>query len=125
MIAKEQKNLISEFEVLKRDFETVNKENIELKKINSADKGSDGEVEKLNAEVAYFKEQLELMDQTVQELKKEKSKQVAFNKKLLSEKNTLRYEQLSRVRQLEKLTHELENKNFQLMKSGQVNVIKK
>ncbi len=125
MVAKEQKNLISEIEGLKRDIEAVNKENIELKNINSTDSGSNGEVEKLKAEVAYFNEQLELMDQTVQELKKEKRKQVAFNKKLLSENNNLRYERMSRIRQLEELTHELEDKNFKLMKSGQVSVVKK
>ena len=65
------------------------------------------------------------MDQVVQELKKDKNKQLNFNKKLLSENNNLRYQQIARVRQLEKLTHEIESKNLQLMKNGQVNGEKK
>lgn len=123
MIAKEQKNLISEVEGLKRDLQAAKKENEELRKVNTSDK--DEEIGKLKDEVIYLKEQLELMDQFVQELKKDNKKQMTFNKKLLSENNNLRYDQIARVRQLEKLSHEIEDKNLQLMKNGQVNVRKK
>jgi len=123
MIAKEQKNLISEVEGLKRDLQAAKKENEDLRKISTTDK--DEEIGKLKDEVTYLKEQLELMDQVVQELKKDNKKQMTFNKKLLSENNNLRYDQIARVRQLEKLSHEIEDKNLQLMKNGQVNVRKK
>lgn len=123
MIAKEQKNLISEVEGLKRDLQAAKKENEDLRKVNTSDK--DEEIGKLKDEVTYLKEQLELMDQVVQELKKDNKKQMTFNKKLLSENNNLRYDQIARVRQLEKLSHEIEDKNLKLMKNGQVNVRKK
>ncbi len=123
MIAKEQKNLISEVEGLKRDLQAAKKENEDLRKISTTDK--DEEIGKLKDEVTYLKEQLELMDQVVQELKKDNKKQMTFNKKLLSENNNLRYDQIARVRQLEQLSHEIEDKNLQLMKNGQVNVRKK
>lgn len=123
MIAKEQKNLISEVEGLKRDLQAAKKENEDLRKVNTSDK--DEEIGKLKDEVTYLKEQLELMDQVVQELKKDNKKQMTFNKKLLSENNNLRYDQIARVRQLEQLSHEIEDKNLQLMKKGQVNVRKK
>jgi len=123
MISKEQKNLISEVEGLKRDLQAAKKENEDLRKVSTTDK--DEEIGKLKDEVTYLKEQLELMDQVVQELKKDNNKQMTFNKKLLSENNNLRYQQIARVRQLEQLSHEIEDKNLKLMKSGQVNVIKK
>lgn len=121
MIVKEQKDLISEVEGLKRDLQAAKQENEDLKKAST--EGS--EIEKLEDEVTYLKEQLELMDQVVQELKKDNQKQMTFNKKLLSENNNLRYEQIARVRQLEQLSHEIEDKNLQLMKSGQLNMRKK
>ena len=121
MIVKEQKDLISEVEGLKRDLQAAKQENEDLKKASA----EDSEIEKLGDEVTYLKEQLELMDQVVQELKKDNQKQMTFNKKLLSENNNLRYEQIARVRQLEQLSHEIEEKNLQLMKSGQVNMRKK
>jgi cell division protein ZapA len=123
MISKEQKNLISEVEGLKRDLQAAKKENEDLRKVSTTDK--DEEIGKLKDEVTYLKEQLELMDQVVQELKKDNNKQMTFNKKLLSENNNLRYQQIARVRQLEQLSHEIEDKNLKLMKSGQVNIIKK
>lgn len=122
-IVKEEKNLISEVEGLKRDLQAAKQENEDLRKASTEDK--DNEIEKLRDEVTYLKEQLELMDQVVQELKKDKNKQLNFNKKLLSENNNLRYQQIARVRQLEKLTYEIESKNLQLMKNGQVNGKKK
>lgn len=121
MIVKEQKDLISEVEGLKRDLQAAKQENEDLKKAST----EDSEIEKLEDEVTYLKEQLELMDQVVQELKKDNQKQMTFNKKLLSENNNLRYEQIARVRQLEQLSHEIEDKNLQLMKSGQLNMRKK
>lgn len=121
MIVKEQKDLISEVEGLKRDLQAAKQENEDLKKASA----EDSEIEKLRDEVTYLKEQLELMDQVVQELKKDNQKQMTFNKKLLSENNNLRYEQIARVRQLEQLSHEIEDKNLQLMKSEQVNMRKK
>ncbi|HAK44026.1 MAG TPA: hypothetical protein DCM59_16720 [Clostridium sp.] len=121
MIVKEQKDLISEVEGLKRDLQAAKQENEDFKKAST----EDSEIEKLEDEVTYLKEQLELMDQVVQELKKDNQKQMTFNKKLLSENNNLRYEQIARVRQLEQLSHEIEDKNLQLMKSGQLNMRKK
>lgn len=121
MIVKEQKDLISEVEGLKRDLQAAKQENEDFKKTST----EDSEIEKLEDEVTYLKEQLELMDQVVQELKKDNQKQMTFNKKLLSENNNLRYEQIARVRQLEQLSHEIEDKNLQLMKSGQLNMRKK
>lgn len=121
MIVKEQKDLISEVEGLKRDLQAAKQENEDLKKAST----EDNEIEKLEDEVTYLKEQLELMDQVVQELKKDNQKQMTFNKKLLSENNNLRYEQIARVRQLEQLSHEIEDKNLQLMKSRQLNMRKK
>ena len=66
MIVKEQKDLISEVEGLKRDLQAAKQENEDLKKASA----EDSEIEKLRDEVTYLKEQLELMDQVVQELKK-------------------------------------------------------
>ncbi|MEG1254738.1 cell division protein ZapA [Clostridium sp.] len=131
MISKEQKELISEIEGIKRDFEDVRKENEDLKKSlevlseSAVSKEAEKQSVELNNEITYLKEQLEIMEQLVQELKKDNNKKNGSNKKLLSEKTDLKYQLLSKVGTIEKLNNELQHKNIELMKNGQITTIKK
>lgn len=127
----EQKKLISELEGMKRDFAIVKEENDILKeKVKQSEevvcnKEAEKQVEELTDEVAYLKEELALMQQTIDEFKKNKMKYQAINKKLLGENNNLRYQQMARVRKIEELSKQVEEKNVQLIKNGQVVKIKK
>lgn len=128
MISNEQKKLISELEGMKRDFEALEKENSTLKEtiaIKSIDekaieesKEATKQIQELSDEVTYLKEELALMEQTIDELNKNKVKYQGINKKLLSENNKLRYQHMARIRKIEELSQELENKNVILLKNG-------
>lgn len=144
----EHKDLISETQIIKRDYEKIKNYNeklaVDLETISGELKLAKEELESENvkileskiekqqklldekeAEITYLKEQLEIMKEVEANLKSDNKKQYGFSKKLLAENNDLRYKQMAKIRQIEELTKELEEKNFKLMKSGQGKLVKK
>lgn len=128
ILNEEQKKLISELEGMRRDLEAFKNENDKLKEAISMkaideknleeSKNSAKQVHELTDEIIYLKEELALMEETIDELKKNKIKVQTINKKLLSENNKLRYQDMARVRKIEDLSEELEKKNVILLKSN-------
>lgn len=82
-------------------------------------------VEEKDAEIEALKQQLSLMGEVESKLKEDNKKQQGFSRKLLAENNNLRYQQMARIRQIEELTRELEDKNLKLIKLGQAPLITK
>lgn len=144
----EHKDLISETQIIKRDYEKIKNENeklvVDLETISGELKLAKEELESDNLkvleskvekqkklleekeeEITYLKQQLEIMKEVEANLKSDNKKQYGFSKKLLAENNDLRYKQMAKIRQIEELTKELEEKNFKLMKSGQGQLVKK
>lgn len=159
LLSREHKELISETEMMKRDYEAMHEENINL---NSALKAAAEELktateelesenvkelqiklaeydrlfeakqaefkklaEEKQAEIESLKQQLTIMEEVENKLKEEHKKQQGFSKKLLAENNRFRYQEMARVRRMEELTKELEDKNLKLIKLGQAPLIKK
>lgn len=159
LLSREHKELISETEMMKRDYEAMHEENINL---NSALKAAAEELktateelesenvkelqiklaeydrlfeakqaefkklaEEKQAEIESLKQQLTIMEEVENKLKEEHKKQQGFSKKLLAENNRFRYQEMARVRRIEELTKELEDKNLKLIKLGQAPLIKK
>ncbi len=159
LLSREHKELISETEMIKRDYEAMHEENINL---NSALKAAAEELktateelesenvkelqiklaeydrlfeakqaefkklaEEKQAEIESLKQQLTIMEEVENKLKEEHKKQQGFSKKLLAENNRFRYQEMARVRRIEELTKELEDKNLKLIKLGQAPLIKK
>lgn len=159
LLSREHKELISETEMMKRDYEAMHEENTNL---NSALKAAVEELrtateelesenvkelqikiaeydrlfeakqaelkkiaEEKQAEIDSLKQQLTIMEEVENKLKEEYKKQQGFSKKLLAENNRFRYQEMARVRRIEELTKELEDKNLKLIKLGQAPLIKK
>lgn len=159
LLSREHKELISETEMMKRNYEAMHEENINL---NSALKAAAEELktateelesenvkelqiklaeydrlfeakqaefkklaEEKQAEIESLKQQLTIMEEVENKLKEEHKKQQGFSKKLLAENNRFRYQEMARVRRIEELTKELEDKNLKLIKLGQAPLIKK
>lgn len=128
MLNDDQKKLISELEGMRRDLEAIKNENDKLKETISMkaidekaiekSKNAAKQVQELTDEIIYLKEELALMEETIDELKKNKTKVQTINKKLLSENNKLRYQHMARVRKIEELSEELEKKNVILLKGN-------
>lgn len=159
LLSREHKELISETEMMKRDYEAMHEENTNLNsalkaaveelrtateelesenvkelqiKIAEYDKlfeAKQAEFKKLaeekQAEIDSLKQQLTIMEEVENKLKEEHKKQQGFSKKLLAENNRFRYQEMARVRRIEELTKELEDKNLKLIKLGQAPLIKK
>lgn len=147
-LSVEHKDLISETQIMKRDYEKIKNDNeklvMNLEKVSGELKLAKEELESENVkileskvenqkklleekeeEITYLKQQLEIMKEVESKLKSDNKKQYGFSKKLLAENNDLRYKQMAKIRQIEELTKELEEKNFKLMKSGQGQLVKK
>jgi len=148
VLTREHKELISETQIIKRDYEALQVENSEL---NNALKAAGEELKAVNdelqsegmevieanlakkdklieekqSEIECLKKELAIMEEVVAGLKKQSEKQQAFSKKLLKENNGLRYQQMARIRQISEVTEELKEANIKLMKSGQALAIKK
>lgn len=159
VLSREHKELISETQIMKRDYEVIHRENESLanalkkttEQLTAANEELQSEsakaleiklaecdrlleekqseinklVEEKEAEIEALKQQLSLMEEVESKLKEDNKKQQGFSKKLLAENNKLRYQQMARIRQIEELTKELEDKNLRLIKLGQVPLIKK
>lgn len=159
VLSREHKELISETEMMRRDYESIHEKNTTL---NNALKAASQELktateelesenvkelqiklaeydrlleakqaefnkfmEEKQAEIEVMKQQLTVMEEVEVKLKEENKKQQGFSKKLLAENNRFRYQEMAKVRKIEELTKELEDKNFKLLKLGQAPLIKK
>lgn len=148
VLTGEHKELISETQIIKRDYEAIQIENSllnnglkaageELKAVNAELQSEEIKVLEANlaekdkliegkqSEIEYLKQELATMKEVVVGLKKQSEKQQAMSKKLLKENNGLRYQQMARIRQISEVTDELKEANIKLMKSGQAPTIKK
>lgn len=127
-LSEDQKKLILELEGMRRNLEDIKNENNMLKdtismkaideKALEESKNAAKQVQELTDEIVYLKEELALMEETIDELKKNKTKVQTINKKLLSENNKLRYQHMASVRKIEELSEELEKKNVILLKGN-------
>lgn len=159
LLSREHKELISETEMMRRDYEAIYEENTTLnsalraasEKLKTATEELESEnvkelqiklaefdklfeakqaeftkfAEEKQAEIEALKQQLAVMEEVEAKLKDENRKQQGFSKKLLAENNRFRYQEMAKVRKIEELTRELEDKNFKLIKLGQAPLIKK
>lgn len=148
VLSREHKELISETQIIKRDFEEIQGEKNGLineiktvkaefqvvsNQLESEDKVANEAnlveknklIEEKNSEIESLKKELAIMEEVVVGLKKQSEKQQAFSKKLLKENNGLRYQQMARIRQISEVTDELKEANIKLMKNGQALPIKK
>lgn len=159
VLSREHKELISETEMMRRNYEAVHEENTALKsalsaaseKLKTATEELESEnvkelqiklaefdklleakeaeftkfAEEKQAEIEALKQQLAVVEEVEAKLKEENKKQQGFSKKLLAENNNFRYQEMARVRKIEELTKELEDKNLKLIKLGQAPLIKK
>ena len=158
-LSREHKELMSEAQIMKRDYgavhgenesltnalnktreelttakEELESENVKVLEIKLAGcdrliEAKEAEIKKLleekQEEINALKQQLSIMEEVEGKLKEENKKKQGFSKKLLAENNKLRYQQMAKLRQIEELTKELEDKNLKLIKLGQVPLIKK
>lgn len=152
VLSREHKELISETQMVKRDYEAIHKENASL---NSALKSATEELESENlkelqikiaeydrlleekqtelnklveekqSEIEALNQQLDMMAEVESKLKEENKKQQGFSKKLLAENNRFRYQEMAKVRKIEELTKELAEKNLKLLKLEKSPLIKK
>lgn len=159
ILSREHKELISDTQMMKRDYQNIHdknealntalkkakeelttateeleSENIKELQIKLAEydrllEAKEAELNKImeekQGEIEALKQQLAMMEEVEAKLKEDNKKQQGFSKKLLAENNRFRYQEMAKVRRIEELTKELEDKNLKLIKLGQAPLIKK
>lgn len=112
--ANDNKVLISELEQMKKQIESLENINKELKE--QVENLSDNQNLRLKEEMQKIDSEMEVMTEVSNEIKSENEKLTMLNKKLAARNRELRSDICDKTRNIKELAKELDNKNEELIK---------
>jgi len=112
--ANDNKVLISELEQMKKQIESLENINKELKE--QVENLSDNQDLRLKEEMQKIDSEMEVMTEVSNEIKSENEKLTMLNKKLAARNRELRSDICDKTRNIKELAKELDNKNEELIK---------
>lgn len=112
--ANDNKVLISELEQMKKQIESLENINKELKE--QVENLSDNQDLRLKEEMQKIDSEMEVMTEVSNEVKSENEKLTMLNKKLAARNRELRSDICDKTRNIKELAKELDNKNEELIK---------
>ncbi len=112
--ANDNKVLISELEQMKKQIESLENINKELKE--QVENLSDNRDLRLKEEMQKIDSEMEVMTEVSNEIKSENEKLTMLNKKLAARNRELRSDICDKTRNIKELAKELDNKNEELIK---------
>jgi len=113
-VANDNKVLISELEQMKKQIESLENINKELKE--QVENLSDNQDLRLKEEMQKIDSEMEVMTEVSNEIKSENEKLTMLNKKLAARNRELRSDICDKTRNIKELAKELDNKNEELIK---------